>query len=247
MALSGPEDLEGLNPIAHMRATLGLARSQDVYAVDFYRNSARTDGVIEVEDDLDGDETRAMLAAWDESHSTASGHGHRPAILTGGATFRPITMNMKDVQFLEQMQFSASVISGMIYRVPPHKLGMVDKTTSWGAGIEQQELGWVADGLLIWLSRWEDLFRTWLPARQFVTFDLSQRLRGDTLQRMSGYQIARVIGVMNGAEVRAAEGLPKVTDPTAAALLEAYDTPFTSSPVKPPSSSGVGPGGDKAD
>jgi hypothetical protein len=50
---------------------------------------------------------------------------------------------------------------------------------------------------------------------------------------------------MNGAEIRAKEGLPKVTDPKAAALLEAYDTPFTSSPVKPTSTGGAG--GDKSD
>ena len=80
-----------------------------------------------------------------------------------------------------------------------------------------------------------------------MTFDLSQRLKGDTLQRWGAYQIARVMGAMNNAEVRDAEGLPKVTDPSAAAILEAYDAPLNSSPVKPMSSAEVGPGGDKSD
>src|ERR1019366_1555346 len=106
--------------------------------------------------------------------------------------FKPITVNASDAQFLEQMQLAATVISGMLYRVPPHMIGMVTKDTSWGAGIEQQELGYVRNTLLNWLGRWEDLMTSWLPPRQFVMFDLSQRLRGDTLQRWAAYQIARV-------------------------------------------------------
>lgn len=246
MALSVPEGIAGLNPIEYMRNSLSVARAQDLWSGAFYANSARPDGVIEVDEDLDPLQVKEMSEDWKAAHQGIN-HSHLPAILTGGATFKPITMSMADVQFLEQMGYSASVISGMIYRISPHMLGMVDKTTSWGSGIEQQELGFVRNTLLIWLCRWEDLMRSWLPPRQFVTFDLSERLRGDTLQRWSAYQIARVIGAMNGAEVRAAEGLPKVTDPKAVALLEAYDTPFTSSPVKAASSSTVGPGGDKAD
>jgi HK97 family phage portal protein len=246
MALSIPEGLCGLNPIEYLRNSLGLARAQDLWGGAFYANSARPDGVIEVADDLDPDETKAMVASWNEAHQGIN-HAHLPAILTGGAQWKPVTMSMADVQFLEQMQFAESVISGRIYRIPPHMLGMVDKDTSWGAGIEQQELGFVRNTLLIWLCRWEDLMTSWLPPRQFVTFDLSQRLRGDTLQRWSAYQIARVLGAMNNAEVRAAEGLPAITDQTHATILEAYDVPLNSAPVKPLSSAGAGPGGDKAD
>lgn len=242
MALSVPEGIEGLSPIEYMRNSIGLARAQDIYAGAFYSNQARPDGWIGVDDDLDDEETKRMMAAWLAAHQ-GSNKSHLPAILTGGAEFHAVTMTMADAQFLEQYSLSESVISGRIYRVPPHMLGMVDKDTSWGAGIEQQELGFVRNTLLIWLSRWEDLLSSWLPSKQFVTFDLSQRLRGDTLQRFSGYQIARVIGAMNNTEIRAMEGLPKVDDPA----LDAYDQPFNSSPMKPPSSSGVGPGGDKSD
>jgi HK97 family phage portal protein len=243
MAMSVPEGIKGLSPIEYLRNSFGLARAQDLYSGAFYANSARPDGWIGVKDDLDEDETEAMMATWDEAHG-GIGRSHRPAILTGGAEFNAITMSMADAQFLEQMQYSASRISGMIYRIPPHMLGMVDKDSSWGAGIEQQMIGFVRDTLGIWLRRWEDLMRSWLPPRQFVTFDLSERLRGDALQRWSAYQIARVMGAMNNAEVRAEEKLPKVTDTAQAAVLEAYDAPLNSAPVKPTSTGGAG--GDKS-
>lgn len=243
MALSVPEGLSGLNPIEYLRNSLALSRAQDLWGGSFFANSARPDGVIEVDDDLDDDETKRMMLGWNAAHQGIN-HAHLPAILTQGAKWQPVTMNMADVQFLEQMQFSESVISGRIYRIPPHMLGMVDKDTSWGSGIEQQELGFVRNTLLIWLCRWEDLMTSWLPPGQFVTFDLSQRLRGDTLQRWSAYQIARVIGAMNNAEIRKAEGLPTVTDPDQLGVLEDFAAPLNSAPVKPTSTGGAG--GDKA-
>ncbi len=243
-ALSVPEGIKGLSPIEYLRLSIGLARQQDVYASAFLANAARPDGWISVEDDLDPDEVEKMKLAWLSAQQGPSRAG-LPGILTGGAEWHPVTMSMADAQFLQQYQFSLSVIYGMIYRIPPHAFGQTDKETSWGAGIEQMELGFVRNTLLIWLERWQDLMRSWLPKRQFVLFDLSKRLSGDTLQRWSAWQLARVVGAMNGAEIRAKEGLPKVTDPKAAALLEAYDTPFTSSPVKPTSTGGAG--GDKSD
>ncbi len=237
-ALQIPEGIVGLNPIEYLRNTMGLARAHDLYGAAFFANSARPDGVIELEEDLDPEEAKAMKAQWLESFQGIN-HAHLPAVLTGGAKFIPIAVSASDAQFLEQMQFTQSLISGMIYRVPPHMIGMVDKDTSWGSGIEQQELGFVRNTLLIWLCRWEDLMTSWLPPRQFVMFDLSHRLRGDALQRWSAYQMARAIGAMNSAEIRKAEGLATVNDPA----LEAFDQPFNSMPVKPQP---PGPGGDKA-
>jgi HK97 family phage portal protein len=244
MGLSVPEGLVGLNPIEHMRNSLGVARAQDLYAGSFFANQARPDGVIQVPGDLNDDQTKAMSKEWLEAHQGIN-HAFLPAVLTGGAEWKPISMNLADAQFLEQMQFSESVISGRIYRVPPHMLGMVDKDTSWGAGIEQQELGFVRNTLLIWLARWEDLLTSWLPKGQFVTFDLSGRLRGDTLQRFSAYQLARVCGFMNNLDIMRAEGLAVPADAQSQAILSAYDAPLNSAPVKPTSTGGAG--GDKSD
>lgn len=243
LALSVPEGIVGLNPVEYLRNSLGLARAQELMGGAFYANSARPDGVIEVADDLDPSETVALAKEWAQAHS-GIGNAFLPAVLTNGAKFNPITMSLQDAQFLEQMQFSASAISGMIWRVPPHMLGIVDKTTSWGKGIEQQEIGFVVNTLGIWIRRWEDLIRSWLPKGQFVTFDLSERLRGDTLQRWSTYQIGRVIGAMNNVEIRKAERMPIPTDPDELAALSDYGAPLNSAPIKP---TGPSEGGDGAD
>lgn len=129
--LSSAGALAGLNPIEYLRNTFGLARAAELYGGSFFSNSAMPSGTIEVEGDLDEDETQALAASWRQMHQ-GIGQANLPAVLTGGATFKPITINPDDAQFLESRQFSQSEIAGMIFRIPPHMIGIVDRTTSWG-------------------------------------------------------------------------------------------------------------------
>lgn len=230
----------GVDPISAMRNQFGLATAEDLMAGAFFSNQAQPAGVIQVKGDLDEEQTLKLARGWLQGHQ-GTGKAFLPGVLTGDATWQATTITPQNAQFLEQMQFSASVISGVIFRVPPHMLGMVEKDTSWGAGIEQQEQGFVTNNLLGKIKRWELLMSSWLPVNQIAMLDLSHRLRGDSLQRWSVYQIGRVIGAMNNAEIRNAEGLPVVDDPS----LQAYDAPLNSSPVKPTSTGGAG--GDKSD
>jgi hypothetical protein len=85
---------------------------------------------------------------------------------------------------------------------------------------------------------------SWLPKGQFVTFDLSGRLRGDTLQRFQAWQIGRICGFMNNLDVLRAEGMPIPTDEATLKVLGDYAAPLNSAPLK---ANIEGPsGGDKA-
>lgn len=229
-ALTPPESLLGVDPISAMRHTFGNAHAQDLFAGAFFSNSAQPDGIIETEHDLDKEETKRLVSNWKQGHQ-GIGKAYLPGVLTGGAKWVPVTVTPQNAQFLEQMQYSASLISGMIFRVPPHMIGLVDRSTSWGSGIEQQEQGFVTNTLLGWIRRWEYLLSSWLPPTQIAVLDLSHRLRGDTLQRWAAYQVARVIGAMNILEIRNAEGLPAVEDPSLTPYLTNYAAPLNSSPM----------------
>jgi HK97 family phage portal protein len=209
--LSVPESLVGLNPIEYLRNILGLARASDMYGAAFFQNSAYPGGYITVEDELDPDETAAMAKEWLQMHQ-GIGHAALPAVLTGGAEFKPITITPEDAQFLESRQYGASVISGQIFRVPPHMIGIVDRTTSWGTGIEQQEMGFVRNTLLAYLIKGERALTRLHPPGQFVKFDLTERLRGDKLQRFTAYNLGRLGGWLNADEIRAEEDLAPIPD-----------------------------------
>jgi HK97 family phage portal protein len=210
--LSVAESLVGLNPIEYLRNVLGGARAQDLYGNSFFQNSARADVVIEVPEDLSEEETLALAKAWKAAHQ-GLGQANLPGVLTGGAKLSdPITVNPQDAQFLETRQFSASTISGQIFRVPPHMIGIVDRTTSWGTGIEQQEMGFVRNTLIGYLTRGEQALTKLHAPGQFVKFDLSERLRGDRLQRAQANALEIASGTLLPDEARASEDRPDLPD-----------------------------------
>ena len=201
-----PGSLIGLNPIEVHRNTLGLARAADLSAGSFFANSSRPDGVLKVNSDLDEDEARLLAQKWMQSHQ-GIGNAHMPAVLTGDVEWQQISISPKDAQFLETRQYSRSEIFSL-FRIPPHMGGDVDRTTSWGTGIEQQEIGFVRNTLMGYLRRIEDAFTALTPRGNYVKFDLTNRLRGDTLQRWQAYAVARTLGAITIDDVRIAEDMP---------------------------------------
>ena len=98
----------------------------------------------------------------------------------------------------------------MIFRVPPHMIGIVDRSTSWGTGIEQQEMGFVRNTLQGYITRYERAMTAAHGGTTFVKMDLSHRLRGDKLQRYQAYSLGILGGFLCADDIRAAEDMPPV-------------------------------------
>ncbi|WP_142777401.1 phage portal protein, partial [Klebsiella pneumoniae] len=75
-------------------------------------------------------------------------------ILESGFTTQPIGVSPQDSEILAARKFQVAELA-RFYGVPPHLVGDVDKTTSWGSGIEQQNLGFLQYTLKPYLDRWE--------------------------------------------------------------------------------------------
>ena len=111
-------------------------------------------------------------------------------------------------QFLEHRQFSVEDIA-RFFRVPPYMVGSMTKTTTWGAGIEQQGIGFVTYTLRPWIERLEESFSRWTlmdrPALK-LGFNVDGLLRGDIKSRYDAYAVARQWGWMSANDVRLTEG-----------------------------------------
>jgi HK97 family phage portal protein len=88
----------------------------------------------------------------------------------------------------------------------------VEKSTSWGSGIENMSLGFVQFTLLPWIRRLESaIWRDLIPDREkefvFPEFLVDGLLRGDIKSRYTAYQLAIQSGIMSPNEVRAKENL----------------------------------------
>lgn len=244
ISLSG--ELMGLSPMDYLRRSFNIGVAAEMYAEAWYQNSAIPSGVLQGEAGLSEEDVRVTAQSWNAAHQGFAKHG-MPAVLSG-LTWQQTQFSATDAMFIDSRKMTVDEMV-MLYRVPPHMIGYVDKSTSWGAGIEQQEMGFVRNTLVSWCRRFEAALSALLPPGQFVKFDFSHRLRGDTLQRAQAAALLRQAGTHNVDDLRPWFDLPPlpgglgqdylqplnfvaVGSPAAAVVAEAGKPPAT--PPPPP-------------
>jgi HK97 family phage portal protein len=208
MGMSMPGAATGMSPVAYARQAIGLGLAAEEFGARFFGDGAHLSGVIEVKEDMTIEQARAMKAVWDASH-TGLKNAHASGILSGGAAWKQITVSPEDAQFLGT-RAAANIDMAMLYGVPPHMLGQVDRTTSWGTGIEQQALSFLAYTMADWLGMFEDAWTGMLPRGQSAIVDTRKLSRTDTAGRMSAGVQARTANILTINELRAEENLPPV-------------------------------------
>ena len=117
---------------------------------------------------------------------------------------------------LEARKFQVAELA-RFYGVPPHLVGDVEKTTSWGSGIEQLVDGFHKFGLRPYLERIEESARIHLLQRhewdeyefEFKTKDL---LRASYLERIKSNKDRILSGQATMNEVRVEEGDAPITN-----------------------------------
>ena len=231
--MSVPGGLVGLSVIEYQRNLFGLGRAAELYAQAFFANSATPAGVIKVPGDLTPEDAKDLMGQWLMGHQGV-GQAQLPGLLTGGAEFQSISLAPEDAQFIQSRSLTTTDVC-MTFRVPPHMVGQTDKTTSWGTGIEQQEIGFTRNTLLSWTSRLEASLNRIIPPDQIIRFDYSHRLRGDTLQRFQAYTLARQGGWLNVDDIRTREDMEPLPD----GLGTDYLQPLNFAPIGSPAAQGA--------
>lgn len=195
----------GMSPVEKAAAAIGLGLAAERYGLSYFKDSANPSSVLETEQTLDAEASRAVMKRWITSH-----HGRRhPAILSGGLKWKPIAIAPNEAQFLETRQFQRSEIA-MLFRVPPHMIGDTTKTTSWGTGIEQLSIGFLKFTLKPWLTCIEQILSKQLPRGQFFKFNIDGLLRGDVKSRWEAYRLGRETGAYSVNDILAMEDRPPI-------------------------------------
>ncbi|MDH6123435.1 phage portal protein [Kitasatospora sp. GP82] len=206
MSLPGMDT--GLSVISYARNSIGLGLAAEQFGSRFFGDGAHLSGVIEVPGDLDPERARHLKESFTAKHGGIA-NSHAIGVLSGGAKWAPISVSPEDAQFLGT-RAAQNLDIAMTFGVPPHMLGQVDRTTSWGTGIEQQSLGFVRYTLADWFGLLEDAWSAMLPEPQLAQFDVDSLLRTDTAGRFAVYTQARTAGLMTRNEIRAKENMPPV-------------------------------------
>ncbi len=234
----GVDGLKGLSPIAQAKEALGIGMGAEQGAASFYAQGSAVPGFLSTKEEISDQQASELARRWQKLHAGAR-NMHKVGVLGNGATWQSTGLTPGDAQFLDTMKYSAGEIA-TLFRIPPHMLGIMDKTSSWGKGLEEQSQGFVTYTLGPWLSRFEQAISDdLLPVQdRYAQFDLDAVLRGRAIERWQVYQIARTIGVLSKNDIRTCEELPPIADPTG----DDYEAALNSN-VAPPALGNGGDGG----
>jgi HK97 family phage portal protein len=198
----------GLSPIDYARNALGITVSADVYASKAFSTNQRPPGYFAA-DVFFTPEQRKQLQ---ERYGSGSIEDMGRWILEGGVKWHDIGPSPDEVQMLQSRAFQLSELS-RFFLIPPHLIGAVDKSTSWGTGIEQQNIGFLTYVLAPYFNRWEKaLNRSLLTRNEFRTYYVEHSvegfLRADSAGRAAFYASGAQNGWLTRNEIRKRENLP---------------------------------------
>ena len=116
-------------------------------------------------------------------------------------------MTNEQAQFLELRKYKRSEIAGL-FRVPPHKIGDLDRATF--SNIEHQAQEFVTDCLMPYLTGIEAAVHVSLLSERdqedhFVKFNVNALLRGDMAARAKFYHSLIQDGAISPNEIRELE------------------------------------------
>lgn len=206
--LTYPESATGISVISAARNAIGLGLAAEMFGSRFFGSGAHMSGIIEIDADLDKERARQLKESFNASHGGIQ-NSHTVGVLSGGAKWTPISVTPDDAQFLGTRAAQALDIA-MLFGIPPHMLGQIDKTTSWGTGIEQQSMGFLMYTLSPWLGRFEEAWTPMLPNGQDAWFDVNALLRTDEAGRYAVYSAARAAAILTTNEIRKRENMPPI-------------------------------------
>lgn len=221
----GYDGAQGLSPIQLASRTIGTAIAADKLAQRFYSKGTMLSGIINVKAPLANQKQADQIRNRWIQKSGGVAHGADVAVLDAETDFQPLTIPPDSLQFLESRRWQTTEIARM-FGIPPHLVGDVEKTTSWGTGIEQQNIAFASYTVSGYTNRIQQrVSREVIPlSTQFCEFDLNRIMRGDMNERFTAYMTGIMAGWLTRNEAREMENREPI---------DGLDEPWTPTNVAP--------------
>lgn len=200
------DGLNGLNPIAYARQSLGLGQAMDAHAAKLFTNGAVTSGVLRTEQQLT-DEAFGRLKTEFQGEHMGVANAYKPMILEMGLDWKPISLNAQDTQFIESKKLTESQICGL-FRVPPHLVASMEKMTL--NNIEHMGMSFVNYSLVPIMTRIEHRIQVGLLNEKdrlthYAKFNAGALMRGDLKGRYESYGKGIQWGILSPNDCRELE------------------------------------------
>jgi len=180
------DEYYGLSPLAVARMLLTLDFHALTWNKNFFKNSARPDGVLESDHNLGDIEYKRLTKSWTEAHKGTE-KAHRIAILEGGVKYNALGLSPKDVEFLNLRKMNREEVCA-IFGVPPGEVGILEYA-NYANLKEQRKIFWqdtIVPELKAITNTLNEKFIRGFDPNLFCRFDLSnvEALKEDQREKM---------------------------------------------------------------
>lgn len=209
-ALATDPSGRGLSPLWVARNSLGTTLAADQSASRLFANGMLISGLVTPEEDLTEDEAKTIKDSL-RAKMLGSENAGDVAVINRKLKFEKWSMTPEDSQFIESRRFQIEEVS-RIFGVPPHLLMDMERQSSWGTGLIEQNQAWARYTLQGWTKRIEQRLSRLLPRPRFCEFDYKGLLRPTP-----GEEINLLLAEVNGGlitvnEARAVLNLPPIEE-----------------------------------
>lgn len=227
------DGIAGVSPIAQNRNAVGLAIAAEKFASNFFRHGARPSFALEMPERIPNKQVGDRLRAEIDRVYVGADATQKIMLLDMGMKLKEFSTNPSDSQLVETRKEQAVQCCTM-FRVPPHKIGVLDKATF--SNIEQQSIDYVTGPISALAKGIESaLSVACLTPEERETLKIEHNLeglmRGDILSRYRAYAIGRQWGWLSADDVRETENKNKLPDGAGERYLEPMNMAPAGAPV----------------
>jgi HK97 family phage portal protein len=233
------DGVKGLSVISRARLSLSTAIAGDRAQHRMGTNGAMIAGLVtpDADEDLTEDEAKAVKTTVTAAMTGVENAG-QVAVINRKLKFTPWQLSAVDAQFMASRAFSIDEI-GRWLGLPPHLLGLVEKSTSWGQGIAEQNRGLARYTLTPWTCRFEQRMTRRLSGRRIAEFDYTAFIAPSPEDEIN-LLLAQVNGgLITPNEARRIRNLPPMDDGDTLRLPAGMGGPITPPDAPAPPSGGA--------
>lgn len=190
----------GVSPISACSAAVTAGLSTQTFMRDWYRNKAIPS--VHFHNDTQTLESTDATAIKDRLTQTL--RNGEPFVTGKDWTLDILTLTADDAGFVASSRLTATQVA-TIFGIPPGMIGGETGGSLTYSTVELNQIQFLTNTLLPWLTRLEAAFSGLMPKPQYVKFNVDALIRVDTKTRHEVYQIDRTIGLRSIDEIRKLE------------------------------------------
>lgn len=204
------ENFNGLSIISYAWRALSNAADATNTAGKFFRGGAGLNGVLKASATLTNDQKKQIRDSWGDAFG-ATGSG--VAVIPQGIDFQPVSVNPKDAQLLDAMEYFGVDEIARFFNISPIRLFKLDEVSY--SSMESTNLAYLQDTILPYCVMIQEemnrkLVKPSEVGRIGVSFNFNRAIQTNRRDTAEFYRTLITNGIMSINEVRGEMGLEKI-------------------------------------